>query len=248
MGELIRDLLTWGRESLGRRSKRARARVRGWTPRRRLIVFVFVPVLLVCCCGVPVGVPLWWVVSQTVKAGKGEASPAAAATVYLMDLGYGRDSDNELPLFDDDRQAELVQQWNALRATMAAAAMGAPSAFDSGTLDVGPIEGGRATVTTSVVATWWSKTGGGGSLRSHALPWTFETRDDDGWRISRVTAPPWCGAGAAGYVTTCDQPELAGSGPSVTPSPSDDLLQNPREMLPCGPRDPFPELHSCPPS
>lgn len=248
MGELIRDLLTWGRESFGRRTARTRERVHGWTPRRRLVVFVIVPVMLLCCVGVPVGVPLWWVVSQTVKAGKGEVSPDAAVTVYLMDLGYGREPDNELPLFDDDRQDDLLRQWRDLQATMAAAAMGAPSTLDSGALDVGPIEGGRATVTTNVSATWWSKTGGGTSLRSRALPWSFETRDDDGWRISAVTPPPWCGAGAAGYVTTCDQPPPASSAPSVSPSPSEDLLKNPREMLPCGPRDPFPELHSCPPS
>jgi hypothetical protein len=67
--------------------------------------------------------------------------------------------------------------------------------------------------------------------------WMFAVVEDDGWRVCGVDAPQLCGE-----VLNCD-PRT----PTLSASPTEeDLLQHPREMLPCGPRDPFRERRNCP--
>ncbi|MEU4239528.1 hypothetical protein [Actinoplanes sp. NPDC026619] len=56
--------------------------------RRRWVTLVLLPVLLVCCGGTVVGVPVAWVARLTIEASRGEKSPDAAANLYLMALGY----------------------------------------------------------------------------------------------------------------------------------------------------------------
>ena len=49
---------------------------------------------------------------------------------------------------------------------------------------------------------WWSNTGSRlTGYKSGTFTWHFTVREDDGWRVERVTAPVWCG----GYVAaaTC---------------------------------------------
>jgi hypothetical protein len=51
-------------------------------------------------------------------------------------------------------------------------------------------------VTAEVSATWWGVDGRALAYRSRAQPWRIMTREDNGWQVSRVEAPAWCG----GYV------------------------------------------------
>lgn len=159
-------------------------------------MFVLLPLLLCCCGGAVVGVPVAWVFRETVSAGRGEKSPDAAANAYLLALGYGQE-EGLLPLLDNEHQGELLKQWRAYRAEMSATDP-APARLDFGGLDVAPVVDGRAEVRADVSATWWT-TGDGGRTsmyRSDAYPWRIETREDDGWRVSKVQTPAWCG----GYV------------------------------------------------
>lgn len=79
--------------------------------------------------------------------------------------------------------------------------------------------------------------------RSAPHIWTFHLVRDHGWRVCQVDAPALCTD-----VLTCSAPSapIPNRGGSPEPSPSDDLLGGVRDMLPCGPRDPFPALHHCP--
>jgi hypothetical protein len=190
MGERI---ARW-RERHERIEARVLGRVREWSTRRRWVAFVLVPMLVFCCCGGVVGVPLVWFIRETIKAGQGPESPDVAASGYLMGLGYDNE-DGLLPLLDDDHQDALLAQWREYRATMERTDP-PPSRLDFGSLAVHQLDADHATVTTNVTATWWSTTGGALSYDSEALPWSFEAREDDGWRITAVSPPVWCG----GYV------------------------------------------------
>ncbi|WP_433308069.1 hypothetical protein ACQP2F_46460 (plasmid) [Actinoplanes sp. CA-030573] len=171
-------------------------RLSGWTVRRRYVTFVLAPLLLCCCGGGVLGVPVVWFLRTTIEAGRGEVSPDAAANSYLMALGYGQE-EGLLALLDDEHQGELLEQWKAYRAEMTGTDP-PPAKLDFGTLTVGPIHDHRAEVTTDVAASW-AQTDENGRLqmyRSQAYQWRIETREDDGWRVSVVHAPAWCG----GYV------------------------------------------------
>jgi hypothetical protein len=222
------------------------ARIGGWSVRRRFLTFVVLPLTALLCCGGPVGIPVLLLARETVDAGRGSPSPVAAANEYLTALGYGQE-EGLLPLLDDERQDDLLAQWRAYSAAMKATEP-PPSRFDFGTLVAGAPANDRTVVRAEVEAVWWDTDENGrlGGYVSSPRTWAITTREDDGWRVSRVDAPPWCGAD--GYVLRCpDDPEpVPTSEPSATPSP--DLLKHPREMLRCGVRDPFRELHSCPPS
>jgi hypothetical protein len=165
-----------------------------WSTRRRWFVLVLVPTFLVCCCGAPAAGGAFWLLRTTIEASRGAASPDAAASEYLMGLGYDNE-DGLLPLFDNERQDELLDQWRTYRADMERTDP-ALSRFDFGTLVVNQVDADHARVSTEVTATWWSTNGGGMAYDSDALPWRFETREDNGWQITAVEPPAWCG----GYV------------------------------------------------
>jgi hypothetical protein len=220
----------------------------GWPVRRRYVVFVLLPVLLCCCGGGLVGVPALWLVRSTVEAGKGAASPVAAADAYLVALGYNQ-REGLLPLLHDDTQEELLRQWDELRTAMAATdGWGAPNVLNVEDLDEGPVADGRATVEAGVSASWWGRGGTAGtSVKSETLRWRIVTREDDGWRVAKVEPPPWCGPG--GYVVRCPGDQAPSVPPSASASPPADPQQHLRDMLPCGPNDPFrdmPGRSSCP--
>ena len=183
--------------------QRRRQRITGWSVRRRWIVLVLVPLMGLCCCGPLVGVPVVWFLRITDQAGKGAVAPDAAASDYLMALGYGNE-DGLLPLVGNDQA--LIKQWRDYRAVMAGTRrMGAPSSFDFGSLSVQPIGTGRAAVSTDVRVTWFNKTSTDAPfLNSQALTWRIETREDNGWRVAKVEPPAWCG----GYVlaSACTTP------------------------------------------
>ena len=73
---------------------------------------------------------------------------------------------------------------------------GPPSRLYVSALTVGPMPDRRAEVTAEVSATWLRTGGRVGSYASEAFTWRFETREDNGWQVSAVKPPEWCG----GYV------------------------------------------------
>jgi hypothetical protein len=139
-------------------------------------------------------VPIAWFAQETIEAGRGAPSPDAAADSYLVALSYNNE-DGLLNVLDDDRQDALLAQWHAYRAAMDGTDP-PPSRIGGGALTVGPIVNGRAEVSTDVSATWWDKDGGGGGYNSDSLTWRFATRKDNGWQVTAVEPPAWCG----GYV------------------------------------------------
>lgn len=223
------------------------SRLRGWSVRRRLVTFVVLPMVTLLCCGAPVGIPALVLVRETVEAGRGSVAPVAAANEYLMALSYGTE-DGLLPLLYGDRQDDLLNQWRGYLKAMQATDP-PPARLDFGPLDEGPEGDGRAEVRAEVQAAWWSTDANGrsGGWVSSPQTWVIETREDDGWRVFHVKAPPWCGAG--GYVLRCpNDPAPAPTATPPSPSPTTDIVDQHREMLRCGKRDPFRELHSCPPT
>lgn len=230
MAERITELI---KEAWGRIEGRVHRRLGGWSVRRRWVALVAVP-LIFCCCGSVVGIPVWWAIRETIDAGRGEASPAAAAVVYFGALGYGEQP--PLALLDDDAQDELARQYTDFQAAMRATDGGGPSKLNIIDMSEGPIVDGRSTVDLTVSATWWGKGGTAGtSLESRAHPWRLDTIEDDGWRVAGVQAPAWCGPGA--YVWRCPgDPSPAPSTPTESASPSPaGILDRLRSKHPCGP-------------
>lgn len=170
------------------------ARFAGWSVGRRWLTFVLLPSLLFCCCGTVVGVPLAWVLHETIEASRGAPSPDAAANEYLMALGYNNE-EGLLAILDNDHQDRLLAQWHSYRTAMSGTTP-PPSRLDFSVLAVGAIVDGRAAVSTDISATWWGTDGRALSYRSGERTWRFQTLEDNGWQVTAVEAPTWCG----GYV------------------------------------------------
>jgi hypothetical protein len=135
-----------------------------------------------------------WVLRETVEASRGAPAPDAAASEYLMALGYNND-EGLLAILDNDRQDELLAGWRAYRKAMDTTNP-PPARLDFAGLTVGPVDDGQAEVTTDVSATWWHTEGQAQFYKSEAHTWRFTTREDNGWQVVAVDAPIWCG----GYV------------------------------------------------
>ncbi|MFC3386919.1 hypothetical protein ACFOHP_33930, partial [Couchioplanes caeruleus subsp. azureus] len=76
-----RDRITRLVEALRRWSEQPRGqRIAGWSTRRRWMVLVLLPTLLVCCGGTVVAVPVAWVWRLTAEASRGAVSPDVAAS------------------------------------------------------------------------------------------------------------------------------------------------------------------------
>lgn len=202
-----------------------------------LVVVVAVPVVLV----------VGWFVRGTVKAGRGAEAPSVALLSWMYSFRDPDAVDADRYVIPE-RRAELSRQRAEFVA--AARASGLVVTIEIGTPPAGQpaaenVDGDQAAVTDWYQAQWPL---GRGALNHHteSLPWRADVRrSGDGWRIWSVQFPPWCGPG--GYVARCGTAPAASPSSSPTPSPTEtDLLQNPRDMLRCGPRDPFRSLHSCP--
>ena len=174
--------------------QRTGARITGWSVRRRWATFVLLPTLLFCCGGTVLGVPAAWIARETIDASRGAPSPDAAADSYLMALGYNNE-DGLLAILDNDHQGKLLAQWRTYRAAMDSTSP-PPSRLDFSSLAVGPVSDHRAEVTADVSATWWRTGDRVGGYGSEAFTWRFKTREDNGWQVSAVEPPEWCG----GYV------------------------------------------------
>jgi hypothetical protein len=183
------------RERYDEWERRKAARFAHWSVPRRWVTFVLVPTVVMCCGGGVVGVPVAWVLRETIEASKGAPSPDAAADDYLMALSYNSE-DGLLPILDNDHQGKLLAGWRAYRKTMDGTTP-RPSRLDFEGLTVGPVVDGKAEVTTEVAATWWPSDGNAG-YRSSKYTWRFQTREDNGWQVVAVDSPAWCG----GYVRT----------------------------------------------
>lgn len=214
-------------------------------PRRRRRVLLVLALVLVVCVAAPVVAAVGWFASETVKAGRGAADPEVALLSWMYSFRDPDAVDADRYVMPE-RRAELARVRADFLAQMTQTAPQARIDLGNGQAAT-RISGDTATVTDHYLVSIPLEGAGAGITSTHtkALAWTAEARrSDGGWRLWSVSVPPWCGPG--GYVTRCGPPAPAGSA-TPSPSPSEDLLRNPREMLRCGPRDPFRELHDCPP-
>ena len=195
MINLGRESSRWSgiKEGYAEWEERTAARFAHWSLGRRWTTFVLVPTVVMCCGGTVAGVPLAWVLRETVEASKGAPSPDAAADDYLMALSYNSE-DGLLAILDNDHQDKLLAGWRAYRKAMDDTTP-RPSRLDYTGLTVGPVVDGKAEVTTEVAVTWWLDDGNAG-YSSGEHTWRFQTREDNGWQVAAVDSPAWCG----GYV------------------------------------------------
>ena len=119
-----------------------------------------------------------------------DAAPTTSQQVRLLMAAAVR-----LAILDNDHQGRLLNQWRDYRTAMDQTTS-PPSRLDFSSLAVGPVVDSRAEVTTDVSATWRRTGDRIGGYGSEAFTWRFETREDNGWQVSAVEPPTWCG----GYV------------------------------------------------
>lgn len=150
--------------------------------------WVVLSVVAVLCAGV-VAVPMSWAVRKQAEADRGEATPAAAANVYVLKMSSGE----EIGLWRvlaARRHDDLLRQWRQYRGEMERGNV--PSKLEM----LAPIEvedqgDDRATVTAQVRPTWWHEQI---NISGTAHTWRFETRRDaGGWRVWSADLPQWCG-------------------------------------------------------
>ncbi|MET8148046.1 hypothetical protein ACIBSW_14035 [Actinoplanes sp. NPDC049668] len=170
---------------------RAAQRLHGWPLRRRWTALVLLPAVLCVCGGIGLGAPLSWVIGMTVEAGKGAATPSAAADEYLLALSYDSE-DGLLAVLDDDQGDDLIAQWRAYRGEMRRGDT-RPSKLEVSINSTSYTDEQHAVVEVSVQPIWWDKNGGGMSYAGDQQTWTFHARRDSGWQIERVNPYPWCG-------------------------------------------------------
>lgn len=127
-----------------------------------------------------------WASRLVVAPDRGEVSPEAAVTVWLLRLNASEEI-GLLPVLARQRRDDLLGQWRDYRREMDRRP---PSKLESVDLAVTQLGGGRAVVVEQVRGIWW---GDGAMLAGASHPWRFEVREDDGWRIWSVDLPPWCG-------------------------------------------------------
>ncbi|MFC7529112.1 hypothetical protein [Actinoplanes sp. GCM10030250] len=178
--------------------RRAAGRFKTWSVRRRWLTFVLLPLMVAGCCGGVVGVPALVFLQATVDAGKGSASPEAAANEYLLTISYDTD-EGLLPLLDDEHQEELLEQRAGYLSAMKATDP-PPVRISWSGYEVRRLTEKHAEVNTDVRGNWsfTSKTGRLQRYNSEAHPWLITAVEDDGWRVTAVEPHPWCG----GYVAS----------------------------------------------
>ncbi len=110
-----------------------------------------------------------------------------------MALSYDNDH-GVFSVLDDDHRDQLLDQWHAYRSAMEATNP-PPFKLEYDALAAGSVTGGRAEVTVDVSARWRSADDSGrlSGFASGEKRWHFQTREDDGWRVVKVTPPAWCG-------------------------------------------------------
>ncbi|WP_165439893.1 hypothetical protein [Micromonospora kangleipakensis] len=150
----------------------------------------------VLCTGI-VAVPVSWAVLRQAQAERGEATPDAAVSLYVLQMSSGEEIGLSRVLAGR-RHDELLRQWRQYRGEMERGNV--PSKLETvGLIDVEDQGDDRATVTAQVHAVWWNELT---NLSGAAHAWRFETRRDaGGWRVWAVDLPPSVrGACPGGYV------------------------------------------------
>jgi hypothetical protein len=209
-------------------------------PAWRITLATLGAVAALLLCGVPAGA-LW---TFGVDYGEpGAVCPECAVTTYLSAAPFAAFAHDDLR-FDrvlcDARRGELRRQADAMAHDVQA--VGETWRKVSSADERVTAEGDRATVTARVsldVGVDGTRSVGVTTWRYEWGAWTFSLVEDAGWQVCGVDAPQLCGE-----ILNCE-----GSTPTPSASPTEeDLLQHPREMLPCGPRDPLRERRRCPPT
>lgn len=142
----------------------------------------------VLCTGI-VAVSVSWAVRKHAEANRGEATPDAAVTVYVLQMSSGEEIGLSRMLAGK-RHDELLRQWRQYRGEIERGNV--PSKLETvGPIDVEDQGDDRATVTAQVHAVWWNEQI---NLTGAAHPWRFQTRRDaGGWRVWAADLPPWRG-------------------------------------------------------
>ncbi|WP_123809753.1 hypothetical protein [Micromonospora globispora] len=150
--------------------------------------WVVLSLVAVLCAGI-VAVPVSRAVRKQGEAERGEATPDAAVSVYVLQMSSGEEIGLSRVLAGR-RHDELLRQWRAYRGEMERGNV--PSKLQIvGPIDVEDQGDDRATVSAQVHAIWWNEHV---NLSGAAHPWRFETRRDaGGWRVWAADLPPWCG-------------------------------------------------------
>ena len=196
-------------------------------------------------------VPVTVTYGVATAADKGADCPSCAAADWanlMSSLWWNTDGETGAAkdLAANQRSALLAQRRtyiNQIRADARRNPAVARADFDphTGTPPTVQVQADTATVVLHVAARWPDTTPGGLWVYSSIADWPFTVRHDaSGWRITKLTMPPWCGT-----YSRCDAPPPNQSA-SQSPTPFDPL-GNLRSMLPCGPSDPLRQWHSCPP-
>jgi hypothetical protein len=195
-------------------------------------------VAAVLLCGVPVGAFGIFAVDH---GASGAECPECAVTTYLASAPFAGYASDELAfgrVLCDGRRDELQRQADVMAHEVRAVSSSWQKVSSSDELV--SVDGTTVSVSARVsldIAAGEQQSAGVTTWRYDLGSWTFAMVEDDGWLVCGVDAPRLCGE-----VLNCDPPAPT---PSTSPT-EEDLLQHPREMLPCGPRDPFRERRNCP--
>ncbi|MBL6277513.1 hypothetical protein JMF97_15240 [Micromonospora fiedleri] len=132
---------------------------------------------------------------KTVEAGRGEATPVAAADAYLLAVFASTDGFGVDRCVCDDRRSELLADADLMRRQVAATGRD----FKVQGTDWKAIAGG-GTVSAQVkfiVTDVDAATGRVLFVHGTAHEWVFHTKRergiDGGWKVCRIDAPPLCG-------------------------------------------------------
>ncbi|MGC4814118.1 hypothetical protein ACLQ29_26600 [Micromonospora sp. DT228] len=157
----------------------------------KLRAAVAAAVVLASCLAIPVG----WAAVKTAGAGRGEATPVAAADAYLLAAfaEYGDGLGVERCLCDSRRDA-LLEETNKMREQLAAT--GKSIKVESSDWREVDADG---TVSVQIHLRFTDVAASGGPIfivgKSHE--WRFKTKHerglDSGWKVCRIDAPPLCG-------------------------------------------------------
>jgi hypothetical protein len=161
---------------------------------------------LALCLAVPVAVIAVPIIRETIEAGGGSNSPQEALLSYIITFeppAKAQQLDAERFIVRSKRKTMLKQRADYIGAIEASnrAHPDQPAritvAYDDEHQTQVDIHGDRATVTEYWHAQWDltpTHVGGPMGYVSRPLPWTATAqRQADGWRLTSLTIPPWCG-------------------------------------------------------
>jgi hypothetical protein len=154
------------------------------------------------CLAIPVAVIAIPIIRRTIEAGQGSNSPQEALLSFVLtiDTPAERKRLEAERLIIPSKRKTISQQRTDFINAMDTDNQRHPDqtarlavAYDELHQDQVNIDGNNATVTAYWRARWEMNTGT--AYVSEGLPWTATAeRQSDGWRLTSVTMPTWCGA------------------------------------------------------